>query len=87
MWKCINYNIYYTFKIVPKIIDLPCLVRFPVFSVILEITKASHISLKSGSWSCYGGAAVMNLSSIHEFSPWPCSVGSGSGVAVSSGVG
>ena len=61
MWKCINYNIYYTFKIVPKIIDLPCLVRFPVFSVILEITKASHISLKSGSWSCYGGAAVMNL--------------------------
>lgn len=41
MWKYTHYddNIYYTIKIVPKIIDLPYLVRFAVFSIFLRLLK------------------------------------------------
>ena len=41
-------------------------------------------------WSSHRGLAVMNLTSIHEDAgsdPWPCSVGKGSGIAMSYGVG
>ena len=48
-------------------------------------------SLKNHSWSSHHDSAVTNLTRIHEwgpgFDPWPCSVGSGSGITTNCGVG